>query len=155
MFAGFLDFRESVDTLKIHPSQMKGIFRYLLEVIMVRIIVALFLISFLLISPFYAFAEQYGAPFDEKYPLKPISYIFKNKDSDGKIYTFEGEITAQCKNDGCWFKLRDDTGEVLIDLKPYNFRLPTNMEGKKVKLNGKIDRSKKNVKVEALSVLMK
>ena len=98
--------------------------------------------------------NQYGSEFDDTKPLKPISYIFESADINGKIFTFQGIMTAQCKGDGCWFMLKDSTGEVLVDLKPYDFRTPLGIVGTKVRLNGRVNTEDSNVKVDAISIII-
>ncbi len=112
--------------------------------------------SFLLFASNIAEANnnQYGAEYDEAIPLKSISYIFETADINGKIISLQGIVSAQCKSDGCWFKLKDNTGEVLVDLKPYDFRTPLGIEGKKVKLNGRVNMKDGKVKVDAISVII-
>ena len=99
-------------------------------------------------------ADQYGSKYDDTIPLKPISYIYESADINGKIFSFQGTITAQCQGDACWFKLKDDTSEVLVDLKPYDFRTPLGIVGKKVKLNGQVNTTDGKIKVDAISVMI-
>ena len=63
-------------------------------------------------------------------------------------------MTAQCKGDGCWFMLKDSTHEVLVDLKPYDFRTPLGIVGTKVRLNGRVNTEDSNVKVDAISIII-
>ena len=98
--------------------------------------------------------NQYGSKYDDTIPLKPISYLFEAEDINGKIFSFQGTITAQCKGDGCWFTLKDDTHEVLVDLKPYDFRTPLGIVGSKVKLNGRVNTNDGKVKVDAISIIV-
>jgi len=98
--------------------------------------------------------NQYGSKFDDTIPLKPISYIFESTDINGKIFSFQGVITAQCEGDGCWFKLHDNTHEVLVDLKPYDFRTPLGIVGRKVKLNGRVNTKDGSVQVNAISIII-
>jgi len=72
---------------------------------------------------------------------------------DGKIFSFQGTITALCKNDGCWFKLKDNAHEILVDLKPFDFRTHKEIVGKKVKLNGKVNTQNGKTKIDAISVV--
>lgn len=96
----------------------------------------------------------YGSVYDDTIPLKSISYIFETSDLNGKILSFQGLVTAQCKSDGCWFKIKDNTGEVLVDLKPYDFRTPLEIVGSKVKLNGRVNTKDGKVKVDAISLII-
>ncbi len=43
---------------------------------------------------------------------------------------------------------------VLIDLKPYDFRLPSEAVGRKVKLNGRVNITGAKKKVDAISVVI-
>ena len=119
-----------------------------------RYIAIVSLIVFFPISSIEASTNQYGSQYDDTIPLKPISFIFESPDIDGKTLSLQGAISAQCKGDGCWFKLKDNTGEVLVDLKPYDFRTPLEIVGKKVKLNGRVNTKDGKVKVDALSVIL-
>ncbi len=99
-------------------------------------------------------SNQYGSQYDDTIPLQPISFIFESIDVNGKILSIQGEITAQCKNNGCWFKLKDGTGEVLVDLKPNDLKTPLGIVGKKVKLNGQVNTKDDKIKVDAISVIV-
>lgn len=101
-----------------------------------------------------ASTNQYGAKFDDTIPLKPVSYIFESTGINGKIFSFQGIITSQCKADGCWFKLKDNTREVLVDLKPYDFRTPMGIVGREVKLNGRVNTKGGKVQVDAISIII-
>lgn len=112
-----------------------------------------FIIFFSIIST-WAETNQYGSTFNDTISLKPISIIFDSADIDGNVLSFQGAITAVCKNDGCWFKFKDDSGEVLVDLKPYDFRLPEEIVGREVKLNGRVNTKGGKTKVDAISVII-
>ncbi len=120
---------------------------------MKRFIIILSLAILFPISSIDAKTNQYGSQYDATIPLKPISYIFESKNVDGKILSFQGTITALCKNDGCWFKLKDNTHEILVDLKPFDFRTHKEIVGKKVKLNGKVITKNGKIKIDAISVV--
>jgi hypothetical protein len=50
----------------------------------------------------------------------------------------EGDISAACKNKGCWMKTRMDDGQELhITFKDYGFFVPTDAAGKKAIFEGK------------------
>ncbi len=120
---------------------------------MKRFIIIFSLIILLPISSINAKTNQYGSQYDAAIPLKPISYIFESEDIDGKILSFQGTITALCKSDGCWFKLKDNVHEILVDLKPFDFRTHKEIVGKKVKLNGKVSTKNGKIKIDAISVV--
>ena len=98
--------------------------------------------------------NQYGAKFNDTVPLKSISYLLESEEINGKIFSFQGKIIAQCKGDGCWFMLKDNTSEVMVDLKPYDFRTPMGIVGRKIKLNGRVNTEKGKVKVDAISIII-
>lgn len=54
-----------------------------------------------------------------------------------KEVKLEGKIVTQCAASGCWFFLKDDTGQILVDLKPLNLGLPQRT-GKRAIVNGVI-----------------
>mgnify|MGYP002725669153 CR=1 FL=1 len=120
---------------------------------MKRFIMIMSLIVLFPISSIDAKMNQHGSQYDDKIPLKPISYIFESENIDGKILSFQGTITALCKNDGCWFKLKDNTHEILVDLKPFDFRTHKKIVGKKVKINGKVNTKNGKTKIDAISVV--
>lgn len=122
--------------------------------ILTKYIMIFSLLISLSVSSVEADANQYGSPYDDTIPVKPISFIFENAGANGKVFSFQGVVTAQCKNDGCWFKLKDNTREVQIDLKPYDFKTPLGIAGKKVKVNGRVTAQGGNVKVDAISVII-
>ena len=120
---------------------------------MKKFIMILSLIILFPISSIDAKTNQYGSQYDDKIPLKPIGYIFESENIDGKILSFQGTITALCKNDGCWFKLKDNAHEILVDLKPFDFRTHKEIVGKKVKINGKVNTKNGKTKIDAISVV--
>lgn len=119
-----------------------------------RYIVLLSLLVFFPITALEASHHQYGGQFDDSIPSKPIRFIVESLNLDGQVFTLEGVVSAVCKSDGCWFNLKDDAGEVMVDLNPYNFRLPNDILGKKVKLNGRVNTKGGKLKVDAISVLV-
>ena len=119
-----------------------------------KYIVIVSLIVFFPVGSIDASTQQYGSQYDDSITLKPISFIFESADIDGKIFSFQGAISAQCKGDGCWFILKDNTGEVLVDLKPYDFRTPLGIVGSKAKLNGRVNTKDGKVKVDAISIIL-
>ena len=99
-------------------------------------------------------ANQYGSKYDDSLPLKPISYMFEAKDINGKVFSFQGIITSQCQGDACWFKLKDNTGEVLVDLKPNDFRVPLGIVGRNVKMNGRANTLGEARQIDAISIIV-
>ncbi len=119
-----------------------------------RLTIILSLIVLFPTSSLGAGSNQYGAPYDDTTTLKPVSFIFESANVDGKVFAFQGVIANQCQGDGCWFNLKDDTGEVLVDLNPGNFKLPLGLSGKKVKVTGRVDTQNGKFRVNAISVVV-
>jgi uncharacterized protein YdeI (BOF family) len=97
-----------------------------------------------------AYANVYGGQFDESISIDSVRSL--NSEKNGQTVTLEGVISAICKGDGCWLNLKDDTGEVMVDLKPYDFRIPKGSSGKKARIQGKVKASDQRVSVDAISI---
>ena len=124
---------------------------------MARITKLIMILTLVLLTPIgfvNANTNQYGSKYDEKLPLKSISYLFETADINRKVYSFQGVITSQCQGDACWFKLKDSTGEVLVDLKPYDFRVPLGLVGKNVKMNGRANTLGEGIQIDAISIIV-
>lgn len=67
-----------------------------------------------------------------------------------KEVNIQGTILAQCSS-GCWFFLKDDTGQILVDLAPNHFTIPMK-SGKKVIVRGTLSEGKGSVKIIGKSV---
>ncbi|MHB0935774.1 MAG: hypothetical protein ACYDCO_13400 [Armatimonadota bacterium] len=71
--------------------------------------------------------------------ITPISQIVKSPDQYvGKVVTVEGQLTKECPTSGCWWYVKDDTGEIRADSFGGGFALPLNREGKHIRTTGKI-----------------
>ena len=119
-----------------------------------RCITVLWVVLLLPISFSVANAIQYGAKYDETLPLKTIGYVLETDNINGEILALKGLMSSQCQGDACWFVLKDNTGEVLVDLKPYDFRTPIGLVGKNVKLNGRVNTEGGKTQVDAISVIV-
>ncbi len=97
-----------------------------------------------------ASAKVYGGSFDNSAPTIKVGSI--TPDKNGQTMIIEGVISAQCQGDGCWLALKDDTGEVMVDLKPYDFRIPQGSTGKKARIYGRIKIGARGALVEAISI---
>ncbi len=69
--------------------------------------------------------EQYGAGVDTEAPKVQVKDIFLQPNLIGKNVTLEGQIASQCASNGCWFYLKDETGQVYIDLSRNGFTMPS------------------------------
>jgi len=71
--------------------------------------------------------------------VTPIGQIVKSPDKYlGKVVTVEGEMTKECPASGCWWYVKDDSGEIRADSFGSNFALPLNKEGKHIRTTGKV-----------------
>lgn len=99
-------------------------------------------------------SEQYGAGLDSSAQKVTVKDAFLNKKLLGQKVTLEGNIVSQCQSNGCWFYLRDATGQIYIDLKTNNFTLPS-MPNKKVAASGTVVQSQNTVLLVASGVEVK
>ena len=99
-------------------------------------------------------SEQYGAGIDPSAQKATVKDAFLQKSLLGKKVTLEGTIVSQCQSNGCWFYLRDATGQIYIDLKTHNFTLPS-MPNKQVVASGTVARSQNNILLVATGVEVK
>lgn len=98
--------------------------------------------------------EKYGAGIDSSAPKATVKDVFLKKNLLGQKVTLEGNIVSQCQSNGCWFYLRDATGQIYIDLKTHNFTLPS-MPNKNVAATGTVARSENTVLLVASGVEVK
>ncbi|MCX7770389.1 MAG: DNA-binding protein [Proteobacteria bacterium] len=77
----------------------------------------------LFIALFACGSEQYGSIPPNANKIK-VKDAMLNVEHLNKEVILEGKIVTQCAANGCWFFLRDDTGQILVDLKPLNLGLP-------------------------------
>lgn len=95
--------------------------------------------------------EIFGAGVDKSAPLATVKDIFLKKELRGKKVTLEGKVVSQCQSNGCWFYIKDDTGQVFVDLKKNNFSLP-HMLKETVQATGVVGGSKYDIKLFATGV---
>lgn len=98
--------------------------------------------------------EKYGAGVDSSAPKATVKDVFLKKSLLGQKVTLEGNIVSQCQSNGCWFYLRDATGQIYIDLKTHNFTLPS-MPNKNVAATGTVARTDNTVLLIASGVEVK
>lgn len=79
-------------------------------------------------------SEKYGILSDGAPEIK-VKEAILNESYLNKEVKIKGTIAIQCLSSGCWFFLKDDTGQILVDLKPLNLGLPQR-SGKKATVSG-------------------
>lgn len=82
-------------------------------------------------------AERYGSGVDKGMPQIKVKDVFLDRNLIGKTVTLEGSIASQCGSNGCWFVLRDDTGQIFVNLAPGNLAIPPRMN-KLAKVTGTV-----------------
>jgi len=75
------------------------------------------------------------------------------KKYEGKVVTLEATPTKVCKKSGCWMVLKDGDQQVRTMFKDYGFFVPANIQGKKVRVQGRME--KKMVSAGTIRHLMK
>jgi uncharacterized protein YdeI (BOF family) len=116
------------------------------------------LLATLLFIPFLLVAcgggETYGTGVDRNATLVTVQEMMLKPELLGKEVTVEGRVYTQCLSDGCWFVLKDDTGQVYVDLSRHNITLP-GRQGKKVKASGTVTAVQSNLLLVARGVEVK
>ncbi len=85
-------------------------------------------------------AEKYGSGINPDAPKVQVRDIILNPTLVGKTVNLEGIIITQCQSRGCWFFLKDNTGQIFIDLSQKGFSIPPRT-GKKAKVTGVIQKN--------------
>lgn len=70
----------------------------------------------------------------------------------GETVQIEGEVVKQCPAVGCWFIVKDQTGEVFVDLNPAELRLKAQREGQHAQVTGRVAKQAGQFRLEARSV---
>ena len=58
-----------------------------------------------------------------------------------QVVTVEGELSRECPTSGCWWYIRDQTGEIRADSSGSGFALPLKMQGQTIRTTGKVVRT--------------
>lgn len=68
--------------------------------------------------------------------------------------TLEGTIVSICPSRGCWLYLRDDTGQIVVDLAPNDMAIPreNRSPGAKTRVSGMLQEKNGQVILEATGV---
>ncbi len=96
---------------------------------MKKLLILLLFLTFLACT-----TEKYGY-IPSNVPEITVKDAILNESYLNKEINLKGKIVTQCAATGCWFYLKDDTGQILVDLKPLNLGLPQRT-GKTAIVNG-------------------
>lgn len=94
-------------------------------------------------APVFAYqasSKHFGAPFTDAKEVKladALAHVEKYADTPIKI---EGEVKDVCQTKGCWLVVTDGTHEMRVSFKGYGFFVPKDSAGKKVTLEGVIQK---------------
>lgn len=97
-----------------------------------------------------AVPSSLGEPVKGDVPLACSQCL--SDDKVGQTVAIEGEIVQQCPASGCWFRMKDDAGEVFVDLAPAKLRLTENREGQHAKVTGRVVKLGGQFRLEAQHV---
>lgn len=70
----------------------------------------------------------------------------------GQTVAIEGDIIQQCPASGCWFRMKDDVGEIFVDLAPAKLHLTEKREGQHAKVTGRVVKLGSQFRLEAQHV---
>ncbi len=106
---------------------------------------SLFILALVWLAAAPAFAYQdsgkhFGAPFTDAKKVK-LADVFEHaeKYADTTV-RIEGEVKDVCQTQGCWLVVTDGTREMRVSFKGYSFFVPKDSAGKKVMLEGIIQK---------------
>jgi hypothetical protein len=54
------------------------------------------------------------------------------------VVTVSGELSKECPSSGCWWYIKDRTGEIRADSANSGFALPLHLQGKNIRTTGKL-----------------
>jgi len=101
-------------------------------------------------GPSSAVPSSLGEPVKGDVPLACSQCL--SDDKVGQTVAIEGEIIQQCPASGCWFRMKDDTGEVFVDLAPAKLHLTEKREGQHAKVTGRVVKQGGQFRLEAQHV---
>lgn len=124
------------------------------KVLLIGLIV---LISFALIYLFFNFSSNQGTLYGEAIPadltVTSISEVLQDGGQSTEESVIEGVITTECPT-GCWFFLRDETGQIYVNLSPSFTAIPQKV-GATVKVKGKLQVTEHGTQFIGTGVIVK
>ncbi|HKY04895.1 MAG TPA: DUF4920 domain-containing protein [Blastocatellia bacterium] len=105
----------------------------------------LFILAAVLLAaaPVFAYQEttgHFGAPFTDAKKVKLADALANVEKYADKTVKIEGEVKDVCQTKGCWLVVTDGTREMRVSFKGYSFFVPKDSAGKKVTLEGVIQK---------------
>lgn len=99
-------------------------------------------------------SEKFGAGVNSTAPQVQVEDVFLKPELMGKTVTVQGTIDSQCQSNGCWFIIKDATGQLYIDLSQNNLTLPART-GMKAKASGIVAKSQNTLLLLSTGVEVK
>ena len=84
--------------------------------------------------------RRYGGKFTHANSVSVLEIINNTNTYLKREVVFEGTISQVCQNKGCWMLVSDGLQKVRVDFKNYSFFVPWDSEGKRVRVQGKVNR---------------
>ena len=86
--------------------------------------------------------QSFGGKFG-KHPKVRLADLMANYGQyGGKLVIFEGHPRKVCKKTGCWMVVQEGGSQVRTLFKDYGFSVPPGILGKKVRLQGRMEKKK-------------
>lgn len=77
----------------------------------------------------------------------PLESVIKNYSQfENKDFVMEAMVDKVCTSKGCWMTLKGTQSEFRVKFKDYKFFVPLSLIGKKIWINGQIERKELSVK---------
>lgn len=77
-----------------------------------------------------------GEPDKGKVPTGGTGVV--TEDRVGQTVAVEARVDQQCPARGCWLRLKDDAGDVMVDLAPNKLELSEDRVGQRAKVTGEV-----------------
>ena len=92
-----------------------------------------------------AFSANYGGKVEGKETCSLTEAVSKYSDYKEKAITTTAKVEKVCQKKGCWMQVRDGKQTMRVTFKDYSFFVPKDLDGKKVKMTGKVMRKEVSV----------
>ena len=128
----------------MYENQVNELLHYICENISnMKKIIALSITSLftgiLLAQPPKGLADA-GMIFGEKTTVEGAissNELTKKLDKENKVdVKVEGEVSQVCAAEGCWLKMKTETGTIMVKMKDHKFLVPLSMNGKTIVVKG-------------------
>jgi hypothetical protein len=109
-------------------------------------LISLFLVILLLI-PILLFSQEHAVKkYGKETKLRkttPFQEVFKTPGKfKNREILIEGYVSSVCKTKGCWMEITDGKDKMRVKFEDYSFFVPWDSKGKRVKIQGKVNREK-------------